>query len=150
MSNHFKTQSELEAIVRGFEECTTAATDFPHRSHLVLATWYLGDGDRSYALDRMRASILNFLEHYGITGKYNETITLFWIIMVERVLGQLPRDGTLLEQTNAVVETLNDSRLMFEYYSRELLWTEQAMREWVDPDLKPLAVTDGGLRSADC
>lgn len=129
---------EIEAIVRGFESCTTAETDFPHRSHLAVATWYLQDADVPAALQKMRASILNFLDHYHIEGKYNETITLFWLIVVERYLRGLDANLSLLERTNAVIEALSDSRLMFEYYSKELLWSEQAMREWVDPDLKSL------------
>ncbi|HEV7395036.1 MAG TPA: hypothetical protein VGN86_00885, partial [Pyrinomonadaceae bacterium] len=135
---YFKNEQELKDIVHGFETCTTPATDFPHRSHLVLATWYLDGSTVSVALDKMRASILAFLKHYGINGKYNETITLFWIIVVKNVLDPLQRDLTLLERTNAVIEALSDSRLMFEYYSRDLLWSEKAMREWVEPDLKPL------------
>lgn len=138
MSDYFKTQDELEAIVRGFETCTTAAEDFPHRSHLVVATWYLHEGDRSYALAKMRASILNFLKHYGVTGKYNETITLFWIIVVEQYLRQLPFDLSLLKRTNAVITALSDSKLMFDYFSKDLLWSEQALLQWVPPDLKPL------------
>ncbi|MCU1265270.1 MAG: hypothetical protein JWM21_1588 [Acidobacteria bacterium] len=139
MSVNFKSEQEIAAIVRGFESCTTAETDFPHRSHLVVATWYLRNATAAEALQKMRTSILNFLDHYQIEGKYNETITLFWIIIVERYLRGLDQNLSLLERTNNVVQALSDSRLMFGYYSKELLWSEQAMREWVDPDLKPLS-----------
>jgi hypothetical protein len=135
---YFKSEQELKEIVRGFETCTTPATDFPHMSHLVLATWYLNGSAVPVALDKMRASILAFLKHYGINGKYNETITLFWMIVVKNFLDTLPGELTLLERTNAVIEELNDSNLMFEYYSKDLLWSDKAMSEWVDPDLKPL------------
>jgi hypothetical protein len=138
MSEYFKSEAELEAIVRGLESCTTPKTDFPHRSHLVVVTWYLNDATETEALQKMRASILNFLNHYGIEGKYNETITLFWIIIVERFLKSLDANLSVLERTNAVVAALNDSRLMFEYYSKELLWAERSLREWVAPDLKGL------------
>jgi hypothetical protein len=138
MSGYYNSELELEAIVRGFESCTTAETDFPHRSHLVVASWYLKDATVPEALGKMRASILHFLEHYGIEGKYNETITLFWLIMVERFLRGLNTQLSLLERTNAVVECLNDPRLMFEYYSQEQLWSPEAMQEWVDPDLRSL------------
>jgi hypothetical protein len=138
MSDYFKTEAELEAIVRGFETCTTPAADFPHRSHLVVATWYLNGASRLEAIAKMRAGILNFADHYGIEGKYNETITLFWIILVERHLQKLASDLSLLDRANAVVEALADSRVMSEYYSKELLWSERAMREWVAPDLNSL------------
>jgi hypothetical protein len=138
MNGYYKNEQEIEAIVRGFESCTTAETDFPHRAHLVVATWYLNNATVPEALRKMRESILQFLEHYGIEGKYNETITLFWIVIVERFLRGLDANLSLLERTNAVVESLNDSRLMFEYYSKERLWSPEAMREWVDPDLRGL------------
>lgn len=138
MSGYYQHQDELEAIVRGLETCTTPAADFPHRAHLTVATWYLADATLVDALDRMRASILNFLDHYGIEGKYNETITRFWLLIVERCLQDQEPRRSLVERTNAVIEALSDSRLMFEYYSKELLWSEEAMRTWVEPDLKPL------------
>jgi len=138
MSTPYQSEQELEAIVRGLETCTTPASDFPHRSHLVVATWYLTDSSATNALQKMRSAILNFLDHYKIEGKYNETITLFWITMVEQYLAKLPTHFSLLERTNAVTASLNESRLMFEYYSEELLWSERAMKEWVEPDLKQL------------
>lgn len=138
MSEYYNSEEELEAIVRGFESGTTPATDFPHRAHLVVVTWYLNNSTPAEALLKMRASILNFLDHYGIKGKYNETITLFWIIIVERFLRTSVAELSLLERTNAVVKELSNSSLMFEYYSKEMLWSEQAMREWVKPDLKSL------------
>ncbi|MDQ2854757.1 MAG: hypothetical protein M3R68_00390 [Acidobacteriota bacterium] len=138
MSGYFASEQELEAIVRGLETCTTPEAEFPHRSHLVVASWYLNNATVGEALQKMRAGILNFLDHYQIEGKYNETITLFWIIMVERYLRNLDTNLPLVERTNAVVEALSDSGLMFEYYSRELLWSERAMREFVNPDLKSL------------
>jgi hypothetical protein len=138
MSESYKSEHEVKAIVRGFESCTTAETDFPHRSHLVVATWYLRDATVTEALEKMRASILNFLDNYHIEGKYNETITRFWIIVVERCFRGLDANLSLLERTNAVIEALSDPSLMFEYYSKEVLWSERAMREWVDPDLKSL------------
>lgn len=138
MSEHCYHQQEIEAVVRGLESCTTPESAFPHQSHLIVATWYLSNATVPEALQKMRASILKFLNHYGIEGKYNETITLFWLIVVERFLRGLDADLSLVERTNAVIEALSDSRLMFEYYSKELLWSEQAMRAWVDPDLQPL------------
>ena len=138
MSGHYNHQRELEAVVQDLESCTTPAAEFPHRAHLTVATWYLANTTSVEALKKMRASILNFLDHYGIEGKYNETITRFWLLVVERFLQELGPERSLVERTNDVVDALGDSLLMFEYYSEELLWSEQAKHAWVDPDLKPL------------
>jgi hypothetical protein len=138
MNGHYKHQHEIEVVENGLESCTTPAADFPHRAHLTVATWYLDNGTMAEALEKMRTSILNFLDHYGIEGKYNETITRFWLLLVECRLQELEPGISLVERTNAVVDALSDSRVMFEYYSKELLWSEAARNGWVEPDLKPL------------
>ena len=139
MSGYYNHQYELEAVVRGLESCTTPAAEFPHRAHLTVATWYLANATTAQALEKMRTSILNFLDHYRIEGKYNETITRFWLLVVEEFLQELSPNRSLVERTNAVIDAFGDSRLMFEYYSEELLWSEQTKHAWVDPDLKPLS-----------
>jgi hypothetical protein len=139
MNKHFENERELQAIVRDFENCTTPAADFHHRSHLVVATWYLNEASVPVALQTMRESILNFLDHYGIERKYNETITLFWLLIVDRCVSRMTLRLSLLERTNAVIDELSEPRLMFEYYSEKLLLSERAMSEWVEPDLKSLS-----------
>jgi hypothetical protein len=143
MNKQYNNLDEIEAVVRGLESGTTPAVDFPHRSHLTVATWYLANATVAEALEKMRASILNFLDHYGIEGKYNETITRFWLVLVARCLQDIGPQHSAIECTNRVIEELGDSRLMFEYYSEELLWSEQAKNEWVEPDLKLLPKAPG-------
>ncbi len=139
MITTFFSEEEIETIVRGLETCSTPKTDFPHRSHLTVAVWYLRDSSVDEALQKMRASLLRFLDHYQIDGKYNETITRFWLLIVERHLRELDPGLSLVERSNAVLEVLLNSRLLFEYYSPELLWSELAKREWAPPDLQSLA-----------
>ena len=138
MVNHYKTEAEIEAVVRGFESCSTAKSEFTHVSHLTVAVWYLRRSSVEPATEQMRASLFRFIDHYGIEGKYHETLTVFWMRVVRRQLDDLDPKLTLLEAANAVVETLSDSRLVFEYYSEALLWSDEARSVWVEPDLKPL------------
>ncbi|MEM7535068.1 MAG: hypothetical protein AAF639_23030, partial [Chloroflexota bacterium] len=37
---------------------------------------------------------------------------------------------------------LMDKDLLFRFYSKELLFSVSARREWVEPDLQPLAMID--------
>ncbi len=112
--------------------------DFPHRDHLALAVWYSRDSNPTAALNSMRASLHRFLEHHGCLANYHETMTVFWIKLVHETLSSLGAAGSLLEQTNAVVERLSDSRIVYEYYSKEMVESEAARRGWVEPDLKTL------------
>ena len=138
MSCYYKTENEIQAVVRGFESCSTGKSEFTHISHLAVTVWYLRCLSLEQATEKMRASLFRFIDHYGIEGKYHETLTVFWMRMVRRRLDELDRNLSLLETTNAVIEALGDARLVFEYYSEGLLWSAEARQTWVQPDLKPL------------
>ena len=135
MAEPYKSESEIEAMVRGFETCATGKDDFSHSDHLAVAVWYLRQ-DQKRALDLMRASLHRFLDHYDCRANYHETLTRFWIMRVQSVLADLPAEFTLAAATNAVVERLGNSRLAFEFYSKELVDSAAAKEGWVEPDLK--------------
>lgn len=139
MVGYYKDVREIEAVVEGFESCTTAKDDFTHRGHLTVAAYYLHNCNEPDATQRMRTGLHRFLDYHGIgRAKFHETLTVFWIRTVSAFLGRLDRKLTLLEKTNAVVGSLGDSRLVFEYYSEELLWADETRTGWVAPDLKNL------------
>ena len=139
MSFPYQSKDEINAVIRGFESCTTAKTDFPHQSHLTVAISYVCDSTLEQATQRMRAGLLRFLEHHGVgQEKYNETLTVFWMRMVEKKVKELNSDLSFTEITNAVISSLGNSGLAFEYYSRELLNSAEAKQQWIEPDLKCL------------
>lgn len=139
VAGFYKDVREIEAVVKGFESCTTAKDDFTHRSHLTVAGYYLHSSNEPDATQRMRTGLHRFLDYHGVgREKFHETLTVFWIRTVSAFLGPLDRKLTLLEKTNAVVGSLGDSRLVFEYYSEELLWADETRNGWVAPDLKDL------------
>ena len=139
MTDHYQNEKEIEAVVRGFESCATTAADFKHASHLTVAVWYLSQGSIAEALEKMRANLFRFVDHHGVSReKYNETITLFWLKLAQKFLDQADKNSSLVETTNRLIEALGDAQSVFDYYSRERLWSPEAKRMWVEPDLKPL------------
>ena len=139
MAGYYKHVSEIEAVVVGFESCTTGKEEFTHRSHLTVATYYIFGSTQEKATERMRAGLLRFLDHHGVgRAKFHETLTIFWIKTVASLFNGLDRPLPLTGVTNAVIESLGDSRLVFEYYSKELLWAAETRNGWIDPDLKDL------------
>ncbi|MDQ3668118.1 MAG: hypothetical protein M3410_16405 [Acidobacteriota bacterium] len=139
MAGYYQDVGEIEAIVKGFESCTIAQDDFTHRSHLTVAAYYLHSSNEPDARHRIRAGLLRFLDHHGVgRAKFHETLTIFWIRTVRAFLERLDPKLPLLEMTNAVIESLGDSRLVFEYYSAELLRTEETRNAWVVPNLKDM------------
>lgn len=137
MTHTYKSEAEIVQVVQGFESCVTGKDSFSHPDHLAVAIWYLRQ-DETRALNLMRASLHRFLDHYDCSANYHETLTRFWILLVRRTLGELAPDLALLDATNAVVNKLNDSRIAFEFYSRELVESAAAKERWVEPDLRPV------------
>ena len=133
----FQSESEIAKLVRGFESCAIGKDDFSHRDHVAVAVWYLFQ-DSEQATNLMRASLLRFLDHYDCRKNYHETLTQFWILLVQRTLKELGPGLSLLEATNAVVAALNDSKIAFEFYGKEVVESAVARETWVEPDLRKL------------
>ena len=136
----YQSADEIEEIVRRFERCTLGAAEFRHREHLTVIAWYLSElPTPEAAAARMREGLYKFLAQHGHgSQKYHETITLFWAKRVSALLRQAGREQHLAELTNKVIEICGDAGLVHNYYSRELLASDEARKEWVEPDLQPL------------
>ena len=133
----YTNPNEIIANVDGFESCRTGKDSFKHQDHLVVAAFYLRQLSLADSIRRMRTNLLRFLDHHQVDRqKYNETITVFWFDLVSGLLNKLPADSTLVEKCNAVVESLDNSALVFEYYSRERLFSDEARTNFIAPDLK--------------
>lgn len=126
---------EIELLVRKFESCELPLAEFNHREHLTVALWYLSRLTEREAIERMRAGLLRFISHYGETG-YHETITLFWLKVVRGFIEEAGAGRPLADIANQLVEARGNSRLIFDYYSKELISSEEAKRRWVEPDRK--------------
>jgi hypothetical protein len=149
MAVHYQNIDEIEAVVRGFEDCRTGRDDFTHAGHLTVAAWYLHNCTFEQAAARMRAGLFRFLDHHGVgQKKYNETITLFWLKVVDAFAleqsgagrgttnEQKLSDAQFVSLANALIQTLGDARLIFDYYSESLIGSPEAKSAWVEPDLK--------------
>ena len=102
--NRYQSEDEIKKVVRGFETCETGGDDFHHADHLAVAVWYLHTMERDAALDRMRAGLLRFLNHYeGNTSKYSEPITVFYIDKIADKLNEIGPDVSVVEKCNAVL-----------------------------------------------
>ena len=104
MSRLYESEQEIEQVVRGFETCATAATDFHHREHLTVAVWYLQTISRREAVDRMRSALLKFLDHHGVDPKkYSEEVTVFWVDAIASRLEGMGSEAPLVEKCNEVI-----------------------------------------------
>ena len=115
--------------VRRFENCEYGLKEFAHREHLKVAWTYLKLYGYDTALVRMRQGLRRFSAHHGKMG-YNETITVFWLRLLAAHLDDNPA---------RVLSRFKKDEL-FRYFSRDLVMGDAAKREWVEPDLRRMAV----------
>ena len=72
------------------------------------------------------------------TGGYHETITLASLAAVRAALAEAP-SRPLYEILDRLLDLpLGDSKWLLDYWSRERLFSVEARRRWLPPDLKPL------------
>jgi len=138
----YRSEYEIEVIVKAFESCTLPKAQWTHRAHLTVAAWYLNRYSGQEAANLIRAGIKRYNAANGIvpspTGGYHETMTLFWTCIASKHLLLADPDCSFVDLVNGLVDTHGDKNLPFEYYSRDLLFSRQARLSWVEPDLKPI------------
>lgn len=134
---NYKSPDEIIAIVKSFEMCEIKPEQFSHGLHITVAAWYLTQSSYEEAEKRMRDGLHRFLSHYNLDG-YNETITLFWLKAVQDFLLQYKEKDSIVAIVNDAVGHFSDSKLIFKYYSREHLMSDEAKKKHLEPDLLPL------------
>ena len=144
MKTKYKDESEVLDLVRSFEDATVAHDDWKHAEHLVVALYYLTEHDLDTAYAKMRDGILNLLVKgfkVDLTKEmpYHETITLFWMRTVAE-FNASKNGASLLEKANEVAYKW-DKDYPLNFYSRELLFSDEARARFVEPDLAAFSQT---------
>lgn len=137
----YKTLTEIESLVRAFEDCTLPRSLWTHQVHLTVALWYLTHFSEEQAIKCMRDRICKYNVTVGIKNTrasgYHETLTLFWMRIVLHYLVHKSKDYFLVELANNLIATYTSTKLPLEYYSCNLLLSWEAQISWVEPDIKP-------------
>lgn len=137
MLRKYKNESEIYDLLHSFETGTIARDEWKHAEHLVVALCYLKDDTLDGATAKMRAGIFNLLRAFGVDLEkempYHETITVFWMRTAYAYM-LMNEDLSFVEKANGLCE-LYDKDHPLKFYSRELLFSDRARAEFVEPDL---------------
>ncbi len=125
------------AFLRAFHEGMLSSEDFRHRSHLRLAWLVL----RRHSLEEALHLLPNAIRHYanskGASGTYSETLTQFWIRIVNHAIQTNP-SSQVFEQFLDAFPILLDKQLPFCHWRHETLGGDRARQDWLEPDLRSL------------
>lgn len=133
----FASDAEVQALVEAFESAAIAPSQFVHAAHLAVALKYLAESPLAEATDRMRSSLLRFTEHHGV-NVYHETITTFWMKLLDHLARNHYDDLPLWRRINLIVERWEGVGAVEAHYSRALIGSNIARQQWVPPDRLPL------------
>ena len=145
----FATDGEVAALVCAFEDASIPASEFTHAAHIAVALSYLDSLSPEEALERMREKIRFFAAHHGVTNLYHETLTTFWMRLLEHLAStgdvdpsrrscNAKADLPLWRRINLIVDHWTERRPVEAHYSRELINSQAARDKWCPPDLLPL------------
>ena len=121
-------------FLAAFEAGQIANQDFHHRDHLRLAWIQIRRLGVDRASDAVAESIRRFAARHGHGNRYHETMTRFWVRAVGVGINLHPT--LAFDELLAVEPHLLDKNLPFCHWSRERMGSEEARRQWVEPDLR--------------
>ncbi len=134
----FTNNAEVAALVTGFENASIPASEFTHTAHIAVALSYLSELPPEQALARMREKIRAFAAHHGVSNLYHETLTMFWMKLLDHVAGTYDVDLPLFRRINLIVARWGTRAPVDAHYTRELITSPAARERWVLPDRLPL------------
>jgi hypothetical protein len=137
----YRSDAEIEDVVRKFENCEYQKGEFTHSHHLAVAAWYLTHLPPEESLERMRGGLLRFTRHHGVNA-YHETITQFWLRLSEDFLRNAPQGAPLADRVNTLILQFGSKEVLFEYYTRDRVMSEEARTRWLAPDLRDFEAHD--------
>ena len=139
----FTTDTEIEHLGEGLLARSLPREEWTHEAHLA-ATTYLLTHRSDVDLDtELRGIIRRYNESVGgvnsDTEGYHETITRSFLHGVRLFLAEADRDAALHELVNALLRSPMGSRdWPLRFYSRERLFSVEARRNFVAPDIAAL------------
>lgn len=110
---------------------------FSHEAHLRLAWINIKSRGLKSALETTQRQIVNFVNHLGAHGKYNKTLTIVSVLIINQKITYSNANsfGRFINE-NPDLKT-NFRELLQKHYSPEILKSEKAKTDFVEPNLLP-------------
>lgn len=139
------SKAEIKHLIERFENRQLPKVEWTHEAHLVVAIWYTWHHDEDEAMNLVRDFIWNHNESVGTanseTDGYHESITKFWVYVGKRFLESNEFEGYTEACTAFIDSKFASSKHPLQYYTADVLFSLEARRNWVEPDLKRLSST---------
>jgi hypothetical protein len=138
----FNSDAEIVAIGGAVLDRSLPKPAWTHAAHFAVAAWLLKCRQEMDTAREMPPIIRAYNEATGVantdSGGYHETITQASLRATRAFLdahAELPLHAAVNELLRS---PLGQPEWLLQYWSRERLFSVEARRHWVDPDLTPL------------
>jgi mannose-6-phosphate isomerase-like protein (cupin superfamily) len=133
--------AEIKEIASGLHDCTFPAARFRHREHCLATAYFLQDQPQTDWRRELPILIRRYNESMGGANTedagYHETITQFYIDVIEDFLERCAGESIDAACAALLASPIACKSFALEFYSRERLFSREARRRYLPPDLKP-------------
>ena len=138
MTTNMPGDADIARIAHGLIDRSLPKTDWTHAAHFAAALWLVRAGREAEMPARIRAyNTATGVANTDSSG-YHETITQLYVIGIGLFAQTCAEEG-LLARVNALLDSPISARdWPLRFYSAERLFSVEARRGWVEPDVSPI------------
>jgi hypothetical protein len=138
------TEAEIDDFLGAFESGTLPKERWTHAAHLLAGACYVHRLGQATAIKHMRHCVRRYNEAVGgkntETSGYHETITVFWIKVLD-TLHLHAKPIARAEFAALAVERYTAQRDLFRsFYDFDVVSSAEARATWVPPTRRPIEV----------
>ncbi len=131
-----KNLLSLEELVKQFVDCELSIENWNHLNRLRLVYFSLKNFGYDKTINQsgwLCVSWNKYKNTIGHTHLWNYTLTKFWVDQIFSLMLKNPK--TDFAQLYSEHDFLSDGNLHTKYYSNEILFSDKARNQWVEPNL---------------
>jgi len=136
------SNSDVAKVTLGMINCTLPKDQWTHAAHFASALWLLDNSAYDPFMQMPEMIRLYNVSVGGVnsdTEGYHETITQASLRAAQSILSQAAPNTDLIDTLGILLDSeFGDPGWILTYWSKEVLFSASARRQWVDPDLKEL------------
>ncbi len=149
----FGTEDEVRRVSAGLLSCTLPRTEWTHEGHLAAVSTLILEHPEIHLEQELPGIISRYNVSVGGINDdsqgYHETLTQFWLANA-RAFHAAHRQGDLLLRVNRFIISAEGRRdAPMRYFSHPCLFSVEARRALVEPDLMPFDWNKAQGRSDD-
>lgn len=137
------TATEAKELIKQLETGELPKEKWTHEAHFVMALWYCSHQPVPLAIQYIKEGIKRYNISVGGANTddsgYHETITVFYTkLIIEYILQNDPCHSFENRLPDFLQQPFLSKDFPLRYYTKELLMSKNARRNWIPPDIQPL------------